>query len=120
MPTRSGHDEPAVTLALQAYFGHIRDTHYAWDDAIYYRFDGSDQAFIAGMGIDDLSYGNTIDTIYDGISRADQDDTVLILYGHTPRETVTGDYQTSHNRLRQILGRVSEMNMKFYTISELP
>jgi Ca2+-binding RTX toxin-like protein len=115
----SGHDDPAATQALQAYFGHIRDTHYAWDDAIYYQY-GSGQAFIAGMGIDDLTYGNSIDDIYNGLSRAKQEDTVLITYGHTPVVTVTGDYQTSHDRLEKILQYISDNNMKCYTISELP
>ncbi len=113
-----GSDTPEATAALQGYFGHIRDTYYNWDDTIYYEY-GSNQAFIRGIGLDDLSYGNTEQQIRDGILKAKQDDTILITYAHVPVQTATGDYQLSYNRLENILRNVTDNNMKFYTVSEL-
>ncbi len=113
-----GSDNADATVALQAYFGHVRDTYYTWDDEINYEY-GSNEAFIKGIGIDDLSYGNTIEDIYNGISTAEAEDKILITYGHIPVQTVTADYQTSYDRLEKILIYVTENNMKFYTVSEL-
>ena len=113
-----GSDNADATVALQAYFGHVRDTYYTWDDEINYEY-GSNEAFIKGIGIDDLSYGNTIEDIYNGISTAEAEDKILITYGHIPVQTVTTDYQTSYDRLEKILIYVTENNMKFYTVSEL-
>jgi PKD repeat protein len=112
-----GDDDPALTLALQAYFGHIRDTYEGGDDG-YYQY-GSNQADIAGFQIDDHPNGPSKDAIDYGISIARQEDKILILYGHQPVQTVTGDYMTSYDMLEHILKTVSENNMKFYTVSEL-
>jgi PKD repeat protein len=113
-----GSDTPAATQALEGYFGHVRDTYYGWDETIYYSHD-SNQAFIAGIGIDDRTYGNSINDIYNGISRTQEDNTVLITYGHEPVRNVTGDYQTSYDRLDKILKYASDNNVQFYTIREL-
>ncbi|MCK9592647.1 MAG: PKD domain-containing protein, partial [Methanoregula sp.] len=113
-----GSDNSNATVALQAYFGHIRDTYYTWDDEINYEY-GSNQAFIKGIGIDDLSYGNTIEDIKAGILTAKEEDRILITYGHIPIETATQDYQTSYARLDVILQFVSDNDMEFYTVSEL-
>ncbi len=112
-----GSDDPAATAALQDYFGHIRDTYYAWDDTIYYEY-GSDQPFIKGIGIDE-NYGNSLNDIYDGISTAKEDDTILIFYGHEPVPGNPGAYQTSYSKLENILINVTDNDMKFYTVSEL-
>ena len=113
----NGSDDPAATLALEAYFGHIRDTHYDWDDMIYYQY-GSNQAFIAGIGMDE-SYGHSMTEIYDGISLAKTDDKILIFYGHEPVPSNPGSYQTSYDRLENILKYVSDNNLKTFTISEI-
>jgi len=113
----NGSDDPAATLALEAYFGHIRDTHYNWDDEIYYQY-GSNQAFIAGIGMDE-SYGHSMTEIYDGISRAKTEDKILIFYGHEPVPSNPGSYQTSYDRLENILKYVSDNNLKTFTIAEI-
>jgi PKD repeat protein len=113
-----GSDTPAATQALEGYFEHIRDTYYSWDDTIYYT-QGSNQAFIAGIGLDDITYGNSINDIYNGISRAQDEDKILITYAHEPRLNVTGEYQTSYDRLNKTMKYASDNNLKFYTIREL-
>jgi PKD repeat protein len=113
-----GSDAPAATHALEAQFGHIRDTYYAWDDSVYYPY-GSNQPFIWGIGIDDSTYGNSMNDIYEGLERAKQDDTILITYAHVPVRNVSGYYMISYERLENILRYVSDNNMKFYTVSEL-
>jgi peptidoglycan/xylan/chitin deacetylase (PgdA/CDA1 family) len=112
-----GSDTPSATEALQGYFGHVRDTYYNFDDTVYYTC-GSNQAFIAGVGLDE-SYGNSINDYYNGISKAQDEDKVLIVYGHRPVLNVTGDYQTSYDRLGKILKYASDNNVKFYTMREL-
>ena len=112
-----GSDTPAATEALQAYFGHIRVTDDFWDDKIYYTY-GSNQARISGIGIDE-SYGQSIDTIYAGITRAQTEDKILSIYGHRPVQTVTDPCQTSLDRLDKILKYASDNNLKFYTVREL-
>jgi hypothetical protein len=113
-----GSDTPAATEALQGYFGHIRDTYYNFDDTVYYTY-GSNQAFIAGIGLDERPYGNTVNTFNNSISRALDEDKVLIVYGHIPVQTVNGDYQTSRDRLNKILKYASDNNVRFYTVREL-
>jgi PKD repeat protein len=113
----NGSDDPAATLALEAYFGHIRDTYYGWDDTIYYQY-GSNQAFIAGIGLDE-SYGNSMTDIYNGISKAKTDEKILIFYGHEPVASNPGSYQTSYDRLDKTLKYVSDNNLKTFTISEI-
>ena len=114
-----GHDDPALTQALQAHFEHIRDTAYSYNDMIYYQY-GSNQPFIAGIGIDEY-YGNTLTNIYNGISKAKNEDKIIIFYGHRP---VASDpdpalYETSHEKIDNILHYVSENGMNTYTISEI-
>ena len=113
-----GSDDPEVTQALGGYFDHVRDTAYSWDDSIYYEY-GSNQYFIAGIGMDDITYGIPITDIYNGISRAKNEDKILILYGHEPVAANPQMYQTSHDRLEKILQFVSDNNLKTFTISEL-
>ena len=113
-----GFDDPAATVALQAYFRHIRDTYYDWDDTAYYQ-QGSHKAYISAIEIDDRNSGNSIDDIYNGIAKAKRDDKILILFGHTTVPTVTDDWQVSYDRLEKTLKNVSDNNMKFYTVSEL-
>jgi len=113
-----GSENDSLTTALQVYFVHVRGTHSQINNPIFYEY-GSNQLLIEGVGIDDQTYGNTINEIYDGISRAKQEDTILIFYAHVPVQTVTGDYMISYDRLEKILKNVSENNMKFYTVSEL-
>jgi PKD repeat protein len=113
-----GSESGPLTAALAAYFGHVRGTHSAVYSPLYYEY-GSGQLLIQGVGIDDLSYGNTINEIYDAISGAKQEDQIIIFYAHVPVETVSGDYQISYDRLEKILIYGSNNNMKFYTVSEL-
>jgi peptidoglycan-N-acetylglucosamine deacetylase len=113
-----GSDVPAVTQVLHSYFGHIRDTTYRWDDTIYYTY-GSNQTLIAGIGMDEQPYGSSINDYYKGISRAKDQDKVLILYGHKFLRTPNGEYQTSYDRLDKILKYASDNNVKFYTVQEL-
>jgi hypothetical protein len=112
-----GSNDPAANQALLGYFGHVRDTHSDWEDHIYYTY-SSNTSFISGKGID-TSYGDSDDTINASISKARTEDKILILYGHRPVESSTGDYQMSYDRLEKILQYVSDNNMKTYTIAEL-
>jgi hypothetical protein len=113
-----GSDDPAATQAMEPYFGHMRDTYYDWDDTIYYEY-GSNTPYIAGIGIDDNTYGNSMTDIYYGIDKAKTDDRILIFYCHEPVPNNPGEYQTSYGRLESILNYVSVNNMKTYTIEEI-
>jgi PKD repeat protein len=113
-----GSENDTLTAALQANFVHVRGTDSFIDDPFLYAY-GSNQLLIEGTGIDDLTYGNTINDIYDAISNAKQEDKILILYAHEPVQTVTENYTISHDRIEKILINVSQQDMKFYTVSEL-
>ena len=113
-----GSENDTLTAALQNYFVHVRGTDSYIDDPFLYEY-GSNQLLIEGAGIDDLTYGNTINDIYDAISNAKQEDKILILYAHEPVQTVTENYTISHDRIEKILINVSQQDMKFYTVSEL-
>jgi len=114
-----GADDPAARPALGAYFGHMRDTYYDWDNTIYYTY-GSNIPYIAGIGIDDNTYGNSLMDITTGIAKAKADDKILIFYGHeTVASSNPGEYQTSFARLESILKYVSDNGMKTYTIAEI-
>src|SRR5665647_372194 len=62
-----GSDDPEANEAMKPYFLHMRDTYYDWDNTIYYQY-GTNNPFIAGIGIDDNTYGNSLSDIYAGIS----------------------------------------------------
>jgi PKD repeat protein len=115
-----GADAPAAVPALEGYFGHLRDTYYDWDDSIYYT-EGSHQPLIVGIGIDDITYDQSmnINNIYNGISTAKNEDKILILYGHKPVTNVTALYETSYDRIDKILHYASANNMKTFTVSEI-
>jgi len=113
-----GSDDPDARDALAGYFIHMRDTYYDWDDTIYYEY-GSNTPYIAGIGIDDNTYGNSMTDIYNGIDKAKTDDRILIFYCHEPVAGSPGEYQTSYARIENILRYVSENNMRTYTIAEI-
>ncbi len=113
-----GSDDPRTTAALEAYFLHMRDTYYDWDNTIYYEY-GSNTPFISGIGIDDTTYGNSITDIYNGMAKAKTDDRILIFYGHKPVASNPAEYETSYERLENILQYASDNSMKTYTISEI-
>jgi len=112
-----GNDDPTATQALEGYFDHVRDVAYSWNDMIYYQY-GSNQFFIAGIGMDDDA-GNSMTDIYDGISRAKTEDKILIFFGHEPVASNPEGYQTSYARLENMLKYVSDNNLKTFTVSEL-
>jgi PKD repeat protein len=116
-----GHDDPATTQALEGYFGHMRDTSYDWEDPLIYYQYGSNQPFISGMGIDDITYNQSLDinNIYTGISQAKTDHKILIFYGHKTVVSNPAEYETSFDRLEKILQYASNNSMKTYTISEI-
>jgi PKD repeat protein len=119
-----GSENDDVTSVLETYFIHIRGTAYRESgklkdvDSVFYQY-GSNKAHIYGIGIDDITYGNSLDDIYDGILRAKNEDKILIFYAHTPVASNPQSYQISHDRLEKILINASENDMKFYKISEI-
>ena len=74
-----GSDDPAATEAMKPYFLHMRDTYYDWDDTIYYEY-GSNTPYIAGIGIDDNTYGNSMTDIYYGIDKAKADKKLSLIH----------------------------------------
>jgi PKD repeat protein len=120
-----GSEDEALTEVLQGYFLHIRGTDYRETgiplkdvDSVFYQY-GSNQPFINGIGIDDVSYGNSLDDIYAGILRAKEEEKILIFYTHTPVVSNPQVYQITHDRLEKILKNVTENNLNFYKISEI-
>jgi hypothetical protein len=73
---------------------------------------------IYGIGVDDI-YGLPDSYYTQYLTYAKEHNLILILYAHRPEQTVTGDYQTSYQRLQLICDFVKKNNMKFYTSSEL-
>jgi phosphohistidine phosphatase SixA len=69
--------------------------------------------------MDDITYGFTINDIYNGISKAKTENKILILYGHDPVVSNPGMYQTSHDQLEKIIAKGKENNMTFYRISDI-
>jgi peptidoglycan/xylan/chitin deacetylase (PgdA/CDA1 family) len=124
-PFGSGSQNRALTQALHQYFLHIRgtknsDAYHSLKDvnSAYYQY-GENTSLIFGVGIDDVTYGNSLKDIYDGISRAKEEDRIVIFYSHDPVPSNPGHYQLSYDRLEKILINVSENKLKFYTISEI-
>ena len=119
-----GSENDDVTAVLETYFIHIRGTAYHGSgklkdvDSVFYQY-GSNEAHIYGIGIDDITYGNSLDDIYEGILRAKNEEKILIFYAHTPVVSNPQSYQISHDRLEKILINASENDMKFYKISEI-
>jgi PKD repeat protein len=115
LPGGAGDENSGLIAALQQNFTHIRGIDRA---PPFYQY-GSNVALVHAQGIDDTSYGQSINDLYDLISTAKEDDEIVIFYAHIPVETVTGEYQVSYDRLNDILKNGSDQNMTFYTISEI-
>jgi len=81
-------------------------------------YDWDDDQLLYGVEIDDHTDTN-LQSIQYGIDRAIEDGTVLVLYGHTITENVTGKYQTSTARLDAILNYTSSNGGVFYRMGEL-
>jgi PKD repeat protein len=115
LPGGAGDENSGLMAALQQYFTHIRGINRA---PPYYQY-GSNVPLIHAQGIDDISYGQSINDLYNYISTAKENDEIIIFYGHIPVQTVTDEYQVSYDRLDNILKNGSDQNMTFYTISEI-
>jgi PKD repeat protein len=116
LPNGHGDDNSSLTNALQQNFTHIRSTDRG---PIYYQY-GSNTTVIYAQGIDDTTYGQSMNDIYNEISTAKENDEIVIFYCHDPVPSNPQEYQISYTRLQNILANASQNNMKFYTISELP
>ena len=114
-PNGHGDDNSSLMNALQNYFTHIRSTGRG---PIYYQY-GSNEPLIYAQGIDDITYGQSMNDIYHYISTAKANDEIVIFYCHDPVPGNPRDYQISYSRLQNILANASQNNMKFYTVSEL-
>ena len=113
-----GSDNETLTEELQAYFTHIRDTTDAESDSIFYEY-GSDQPLIYGAGIDDITYGYSMEEINESIARAKEEEKILIFYCHEPVIDNPGSYQISYDRLEKILANVTESNLEFFRIEDI-
>jgi len=115
----SGHGNNTLTERLRKYFLHIRLTASLKNgDGFYYEY-GSNKTEIYGIGIDDITYDYTLDDIFKSISKAKENNKIIIFYAHIPVQNNPQMYQLSADRLEKILINASENNMKFYKISEL-
>jgi hypothetical protein len=74
---------------------------------------------IHAQGIDDTTYGQSMDDLYTYISTAKADDEIVIFYCHEPVPGNPGSYQISYDRLDKVLKNVSENNLKTFTLSEI-
>ena len=115
LPDGAGDENASLMTALQQYFTHIRGIDRA---PPYYQY-GSGIPLIHAQGIDDLSYGQSINDLYRYINTAKANDEIVIFYAHIPVQNVTGDYQVSYDRLDKMLKNGTDNNMKFYTVSEI-
>jgi PKD repeat protein len=116
LPNGHGDDNSSLINALEQHFIHIRGTN---GGSMYYQY-GSNTPVIYAQGIDDITYGQSMDDIYNYISTAKENDEIVIFYCHDPVPSDPQDYQISYSRLQNILANASQNNMKFYTVSELP
>jgi PKD repeat protein len=114
-PFGSGYDNDQLADALEQYFIHLRDTTHG---SVYYEY-GSGTPMIHAQGIDDTTYGQSLDDIYNYISTAKANDEIVIFYCHEPVPANPGSYQTSYDRLDKILKYVSDNDLKTFTISEI-
>ena len=117
-----GSENNDLTDVLDQYFLHIRGIADGDPlksiNSVYYQH-GSNTPLIHGVGTDE-SRGYSTDEIYDGISRAKDEEKIIIFYSHTPVDTNNpGSYQISYGRLENILAFVKNNDLKFYIISEL-
>jgi len=116
-----GYYDPNTTQSFQKYFLHVRVTSSTWDDPLMYYQYGSNRTLISGIGIDDVTYSQSVDinNIYAGISTAKKENKILILYGHNTVANASSLYETSYDRLEKILKYAAEKDMKTFTISEI-
>jgi PKD repeat protein len=114
-PHGYGNENTRLTAALQQYFIHMRSTNRG---PIYYN-PGSNSPVIYAQGIDDTTYGQSLNDIYDAISVAKENNQVVVFYSHRPVSGNPLEYQISYSRLQNIIAYASQNNMRFYTVSEL-
>lgn len=110
--------------ALLTHFSVVRGTSYPREDVPISEWDeiyhgcGDTDRVVFGVGMDE-SYGHTLEQLTAGLKRASERREVVVLYGHEPSD-LGGDYQTSIERLRDLLRSASRLELRYYTISQLP
>ena len=117
-----GAGTESLTEVLGDYFVHVRSTAYGSPikniNSVYYQY-GSHTSHIHGIGLDE-SYGHSMNEIYEGLSRAKDEEKILIFYCHVPINSDNpGSSQISWDRIEKTLINATENNLKFYTISEI-
>jgi peptidoglycan/xylan/chitin deacetylase (PgdA/CDA1 family) len=105
----------SLTEPLKSYFLHTRGIH---SGQIFYQ-QGSNTTHLFAGQIDDSPLIMTLNDIYDNISRAKQENKIVVFYAHQTVPSTSVFYHITYDRLEKILINVSENKMKFYTISEL-
>jgi len=112
-----------IDNALLKYFVSLRGVTYTGSDGCISNLDraffsGSSRKVFFGVGIDRI-YGNSVETIIEGLRRAKKENEVLILYGHKISKD-PGEYVINPQKLKKMLDFVySTEKLCFYTISDL-
>ncbi|MBT8496217.1 MAG: polysaccharide deacetylase family protein [Deltaproteobacteria bacterium] len=81
-------------------------------DELYFQWDGS--RVICALSID-RGQGVQVSDVEDGLERVQEEDSVLVLYGHDPR----GDGGHSVRDLDGVLGAIEDAGLPFLTFREL-
>jgi peptidoglycan/xylan/chitin deacetylase (PgdA/CDA1 family) len=113
------HSNDTTDAALKLYFRTLRTA--TWGSPInstiaYYNWDNVQT--LSGIEIDE-SANYSINDIKSGMDKANNDGTVLILYGHQIVDNVSGIYQTSSGRLASIMQYANDHNMTYYHMKDL-
>lgn len=105
----------ATNSALLKYFKAVRVTSYSHGGDLFIW--GSTKVIPAnGM---DSNYPYAMEDYYKWLEKAKNSNQVVVLYGHIPTSEPSGNYRTPHQRLELIIKKAKELNLTFYTLSEL-
>jgi peptidoglycan/xylan/chitin deacetylase (PgdA/CDA1 family) len=104
--------------ALLNYFTVLRGTDYSISSMSNKITKLSHKGLIFGVGIDD-GYGFSLNQIKAQLDKCKSDSLIQVFYSHTPVDSVTTNYQITYANLDNILNYISQLDLSFYTSSEV-
>jgi peptidoglycan-N-acetylglucosamine deacetylase len=74
---------------------------------------------VYALGIDDSYAHSDIEYLKSLMLYAKQNNKIVLFYGHETLNTISGNYQTNVNKLKELCRYSNQLGLKFYTVNDL-
>lgn len=114
-----GEKTDQIDKKLLDYFNIIRGTTYGQlppdkHDCYY-----NNSRVIYGLGIDQSYSHSGTEYLKSLMKYAKEQNKIVIFYGHETVNTISGNYQTNVDKLKELCSYANQLGLKYYTVNEL-